>query len=102
MFEVSSRYYNLETVTLTVRDEDGQIRLIRYKRRRFIPSSAGSTTILEHRVADGDRLDNLAARYLGDPLQFWRLCDTNNAQNPQELTIEPGRVMLIALPKLGV
>ena len=27
----------------------------------------------------GERLDNVAAQYLGDPTLFWRLCDANNA-----------------------
>ena len=34
----------------------------------------------------GDRLDNIAARYLGDPEQFWRICDANGAMRPDELT----------------
>jgi nucleoid-associated protein YgaU len=46
----------------------------------------------------GDRLDNLAARYLGDPEQFWKICDANNVLRPDELTEEIGRVVRIALP----
>ena len=37
-------------------------------------------------MIDGDRLDNVSAQYLGDPEQFWRLCDANNAMEPEELT----------------
>jgi hypothetical protein len=31
-------------------------------------------------VVEGDRLDNLAARFLGDPLLCWMICDANGAQ----------------------
>ena len=53
----------------------------------------------EHTVVQGDRLDNLAARYLGDPEQFWRLCDANAAMRPQELTETIGRPIRITLPE---
>jgi hypothetical protein len=77
MFDKNSRYYNLDTATLTVTDSNGNPREIRYLKRRFIPSSTGMTTLVEHPVSQGDRLDNITARYLGDPTQFWRLCDSN-------------------------
>ena len=47
----------------------------------------------------GDRLDNIAARYLGDPELFWRLCDANVALRPTELTETIGRRILITLPE---
>ena len=34
----------------------------------------------------GDRLDVLAATYLGDPTQFWRICDANPVIHPDALT----------------
>ena len=49
---------------------------------------------LRHRVVAGDRLDLLAARYFGDPLQYWRIADANPAPSPDEL-LEPGRVLII-------
>jgi hypothetical protein len=52
-------------------------------------------------VVQSDRLDNVAARYLGDPTQFWRICDTNYVFSPSELTDTVGRVITIALPKFG-
>ena len=36
-------------------------------------------------VTEGDRLDNITARFLGDPTQFWRVCDANLALLPDEL-----------------
>jgi hypothetical protein len=99
MFDPTSRYYNLDTATLTFTGSDGVTRLVAYKRRRFIPSSAGSTTLVEHSVTQSDRLDNLTAQYLGDPLQFWRVCDANEVLHPGELTEMIGRMILINLPK---
>jgi hypothetical protein len=46
----------------------------------------------------GDRLDNLAARYVGDPEQFWRICDANDIMRPEELTEEVGRTFKIGFP----
>ncbi|MDQ3743679.1 MAG: LysM domain-containing protein [Acidobacteriota bacterium] len=97
MFDNTSRYYNLETPTITVPDADDGTRDIRYVRRRIIPSAAGLTTLVEHTVAQGERLDQITARYLGDPTQFWRVCDANNVVQPEELE-EAGRVVQIALP----
>ncbi len=97
MFEPTSRYFNVEDATMTVTDADGQPRVIAYKRRRFIPSTEGTTTLVEHTVAQSDRLDNITARYLGDPTQFWRICDANTVLQPGELE-ELGRVVRIAVP----
>jgi len=44
-------------------------------------------------------LDNLAAKYLGDPEQFWRLCDANGAMRPDELVEVIGAVIKITLPQ---
>ena len=33
-----------------------------------------------------DRLDVMAAQYLGDPELFWRICDANGAMRPEEFT----------------
>ena len=85
---------------MTVVSRDGQAREVRYLKRRFIPDSQGMTTLVEHRVAQGERLDNITARYLGDPTQFWRLCDANQALRPEALTDEIGNVINIALPNI--
>jgi hypothetical protein len=98
MFEPSSRYNDIETAKMTVTDSRGEPRVVSYKRRRFVPSGATITALAEHTVAQGDRLDNLAARYVGDPEQFWRICDDNNVLRPEELTEEIGRTIKIGLP----
>jgi hypothetical protein len=97
MFEPNSRYYKLEIATRSEPGPDGEPRTIRYVRRRFIPQRPGQL-LAEHHVVGGDRLDNLAARYLGEPRDFWRLCDANEVLSPDELTDEVGRVIRVSLP----
>jgi hypothetical protein len=95
MFEYTSRYYSLETVTFSLPDG----REVRYARRRFLPRAEDMPLLAEVTVTEGDRLDMIAFRTLGDPLQFWRVCDANNAMNPVELTAVPGRKLRIATPQ---
>jgi hypothetical protein len=93
-FPPHSRYANCEVVTVT--DPDGTVR--RYLKRRFIPSSDGDTTIAQHLVVAGDKLDLLAQTYYGDPLLNWRISDANAADDPFDLVSEPGRVLRITAP----
>jgi hypothetical protein len=74
-----------------------------YLRRRFIPDPSGVVTMAEHTVTQGDRLDNITARYLGDPEQYWRVCDANSAMDPDDLVHEDqiGRQLIIPLPQKG-
>ena len=95
LFPANSRYQGIDTAMLTASDG----RTIVYLRRRFVPPPEQFATIQEHTVQQGDRLDNLAAKYLGDPELFWRLCDANNAIRPEELTEMIGRVLAITLPE---
>lgn len=93
MFDPSSRYYNLETRVLA--GPEG--REIRYVTRRFLPSADAGTVFVEHTVTEGERLDYLAARHLGDAELFWQLADINNAMQAEELTAEIGRRLRVAL-----
>jgi hypothetical protein len=95
LFPPTSRYHNIETAT--VETADGKE--IVYLKRRFVPAAGGFTLLQEHQVVEGDRLDNITARYLNDPLQFWRICDANNAMNPPDLTAKIGRRLRITLPE---
>ena len=96
MFDTTSRYYKIDQATLTVTDADGLPREIKYVRRRFVPSANTMTTLAEYRVVQGDRLDNITARFLNDPTQFWRVCDANNAMDTEELEIV-GRIVRIVM-----
>lgn len=97
MFPVTSRYYEIETATLMAPDG----REIAYLRRRFLPDSTQAIALSEHLVTQGDRLDNVTARYFGDPEQFWLIGDANNAMRPNDLMAEIGRTLLIPLPQGG-
>lgn len=99
MFDASSRYYGLDNAVFSSTDDDGTVRQIVYKRRRFIPALSDGTTLVEHTVAEGQRPDNVTAQYLGDPTQFWRLCDANGARFPDELVEQIGSVIKIILPR---
>jgi len=94
-FPVTSRYHGIDTAILETVDE---MKII-YLRRRFIPPPERFVLLQEHTVIQGDRVDNLAAHYLGDPEQFWRLCDANAVMRPEELTESIGRKIRITLPE---
>jgi hypothetical protein len=95
MFEPTSRYYNVETTTLTLPDG----RQVPYKRRRFLPDGATLPLLTEVTVVAADRLDLITARILGDPEAFWRVCDANDVIDPFELTDKIGRVIRVPIPQ---
>jgi len=95
LFPPNSRYHGIDTVML----ETPEGKTIVHLRRRFVPSPERFALLQEHAVVQGDRLDNLAAQYLGDAEQFWRLCDANNALRPDELIETIGRRLRITLPE---
>ena len=51
----------------------------------------------QHVASVTDRLDIIAAAYLGDPHQYWRIADTNPSIPPERL-VEPGRPIDIPAP----
>jgi hypothetical protein len=94
LYPPSSRYYGIASTEATLAGG----RVVRCLRRRFLPDPALLVPIGEHRVGDGDRLDNLAARYLGDPLQSWRLGDSNLTLRLEALVADTGRRIRLTLP----
>lgn len=94
-FPPTSRYHGIDTATLET--PGGQT--IAYLRRRFVPPPERFALLQEYTVTQGDRLDNLAAQFVGDPERFWQLCDANAAVRPEELTETIGRVLRITLPE---
>jgi hypothetical protein len=96
MFEPTSRYANLETATFVTTDG----RKVAYKRRRFLPRGKDLPLLVEVTVTQSERLDLITARTLGDPEQFWRVCDANDAMNPVELTSEIGRTLRVPVPQI--
>jgi len=94
LFPTNSRYLNVETTKLVLPDGTE----IAYLARRFVPPPDRFALLQQYQVAEGDRLDNLTARFFGDPEQFWRLCDANAAMRPEALTEVVGRNLRITLP----
>lgn len=96
-FPTDSRYYNSATLQYTA--ASGQVTT--YLARRFVPQPGAPNyaTVAQHTVKKGDRLDLLAAKYLGDPLIFWLICDANGAIQPNQLVSTPGTVLSITMPQ---
>jgi hypothetical protein len=92
-FSANSRYVNLPALQFELPDG----RVVGYVARRFCPRPESLATLTQHTVTEGERLDTITARYLGDAEQFWRLCDANRALRPEELLRE-GSVLRITLP----
>ena len=90
-FPPPSRYFGVPTVTCVGPDGEAVVHLA----RRFAPERFA--TIGWHTVAEGERMDLVAARALGDPEAFWRICDANAAMRPDDLTATVGRRLRIAL-----
>ncbi len=95
MFEYTSRYYNLEQKKI----ESARGRTITYVKRRFLPQGKEIPVLGEVIINEGDRLDLITYQTLGEPEQFWQICDANNAMNPVELTEELGSSLVIPLPQ---
>lgn len=96
MFDHNSRYYTIANARYV--SSTGQT--IIYKRRRFLPQGQNLPLLTNVKVTDGDRLDLIAAKTLGNPVLFWRIADANNGMNPVELTEKPGRELRVAIPQV--
>jgi hypothetical protein len=94
MFAITSRYYGLPIAQWQTTDG----RTVAYVTRRFLPPPDRLALLQEHVVGPGQRLDHIAAQYLGDPEQFWRIADGNTVMAPEELTDRPGARLRITLP----
>ena len=96
-FPTDSRYYASSTLTYT--DPSGN--MVSYLARRIVPQPGAPnySTVATHPVKQGDRLDMIAAKYLGDPLMFWLICDANGAIRPNDLVETPGKVLNITTPQ---
>jgi len=97
-FPANSRYYGSATLTTTTPDG----KPITYLAPRIVPQQGAPNyaTVAQYTVKQNDRLDLIAAKYLGDPLMFWLICDANGAIRPSGLEV-PGTILNITTP-LGV
>jgi nucleoid-associated protein YgaU len=96
-FPADSRYYGSGTLTYVTPTGER----ISYLARRIVPQPGAPNfaTVAQHTVRQGDRLDLIAAKYLGDPLIFWLICDANGAIDPHDFVAVPGRVLNITTPQ---
>jgi len=103
-----SRYFSISKATLqqkeiryrgAVATEAESAPQIAYQRRRFIPQDAADPSFTDITVSTNDRLDLIAYRIYGDPEQWWRLADANNAMDPYDLVSTPGRTLRVPLPQ---
>lgn len=95
LFSPTSRYYGLDTTTMTGPDGTAII----YLRRRFVPAPGTFQLLQYHTVAQNERLDAVAAQYLSDPELFWQIADANAAMRPEDLVAKVGRRLRITLPQ---
>lgn len=95
LFPPTSRYHGKKVLEHQRADGTTDV----YLERRFVPPPERFADLGSHAVVEGDRLDLLAARYLGDAEQFWRLADAHRDLQPEELTETVGRRLRITLPE---
>lgn len=82
-------------MVLTSKDEKNTVK---YISRRFLPQGESVPSMQTVTVIAGDRIDLISSRTLGDPEQFWQICDANNSMYPLELTMRPNQVLVIPVP----
>lgn len=92
-FPATSRYSGQPVLTHV--DAEGHERA--YLARRVVPAPEQFATVQTHTVQQGERIDAIGARHLGDPQQWWRIADANGAVRPAELTDTPGRKLRVTL-----
>lgn len=93
MFDPSSRYAALPAAAHTMPDG----RTVTYVTRRLLPDAASLPVLARAAPGPGERLDLFAARTLGNPLLFWRICDANDASDPATL-LDGAPVLSIPMP----
>ncbi|MCM6776635.1 hypothetical protein NDR87_22875 [Nocardia sp. CDC159] len=94
MFAATSRYQGIPIAVQHTADG----RAITYVRRRILPQPEDLAQIGSHTVRPARRSDHIAFAVFGDAEQWWRLADGNRADDPDELTARPGRILRVTLP----
>lgn len=96
-----SRYDGAEVASVLVPDGTGGQRDVAYLLARTPKDPAAVLPLAWHRVAEDDRIDLVAHRYLGDSQAWWRICDANAAMDPAALAgpANEGAVLVIGVPE---
>ncbi len=89
----TSRYYGAAINQYT--QSNGTV--VAYLARRIIPQPEIYSSLQNYVIVERDRLDNLAFRFLRDPLLFWMICDANGTVDPDDLVSQVGRTILVPL-----
>ena len=98
-FGPSSRYANVTIGRYRLPDDgSGTDTDVAYVSRRFIPQARDIPLATHHTVHAGERIDHLAAHYLGDVELTWRIADANLVTDMLQLTAIPGDRIAIPLP----
>ena len=96
MEDPNSRYSGTGTALLTLQDG----RTVAYRLRRFLPQGRTLPLLAEARAGRDERLDLFTYRTLGDPEQFWQVCDANDAMRPEDLTAGEERILRVTMPQM--
>lgn len=88
MFDDKSRYKQAESYECTERRG-------RSVKVTTVPVLEGETFRGYHQRIQGQRIDHMAYKYLGDNAGFWRICELNDVMLPEALT----EASDIAIPK---
>jgi hypothetical protein len=79
MFSDNSRYKSTETYTVT--DSRGRTVTV-----VGTPKPLTIKLLGYHRLLQGQRMDHLAYKYLGDGTAFWKIAEANSVVLPEALT----------------
>jgi nucleoid-associated protein YgaU len=66
-----------------------------YLARSILPLASTLKPQTSYTILAGDRLDNISAKLLGNPMLYWMLLEANNASDPATLCAVPGRKIII-------
>jgi|APAra7269096714_1048519.scaffolds.fasta_scaffold00622_12 nucleoid-associated protein YgaU len=66
-----------------------------YLARTLLPLASSFNRQTTYTIQAGDRLDNVSARLLGDPMLYWMLLEANNVSDPAMLCASPGRKIIV-------
>jgi hypothetical protein len=91
VFSATSRYLAFSTISEATDRRGRRVACVLPAR---LPQAANLGL---HRLQEGQRLDHLADRYLGDPTAFWRIARHNDAMTVEQVAEQP----LIAIPVRG-
>jgi hypothetical protein len=93
-FGPTSRYVNVALGRYQVSVDES----VPYVLRRFVPQARDIPLATRHLVRAGERIDVIAAHYLGDAELHWRVADANLATDLLKLTATAGARLVIPLP----